>query len=177
MVAAILAGTLLAIAAAGCSPGPLSSPRTGRPMNSPVAITSEATSGSLEMARQQLMGTWELVSLQTVPPEGGSLTPVTASGTLTYDDFGNLTINARTTDPNAPVAAREVPRVSFTGRAVIDLVNRELRLADLAGNVDPNEVLAPERRRGYAFEADLLTLSSFDEKGTVTAVTTWRRRN
>ena len=68
-----------------------------------------------------------------------------------------------------------MPRVSFKGRAVIDTVNRELKLMDVTGNVNPDEVLAPERRRRYAFEADLLTLSSFDEAGTVTAVTTWGR--
>ena len=83
--------------------------------------------------------------------------PVKATGTLTYDQYGNLTINARTTDPNAPVAAREVPRVSFKGRAVIDVVNHELKLMDVTGNVNPDEVLAPERRRRYVFEGDLLT--------------------
>ena len=46
----------------------------------------------------------------------------------------------------------------------------------LTGNVDPNEVLSPERRRRYAFEGDRLTLSSFDAKGQVTAISTWRRR-
>jgi hypothetical protein len=101
--------------------------------------------------------------------------PVKATGTLTYDQYGNLTINARTTDPAAPVAALEVPRVSFTGRAVIDVVNRELKLMDVAGNVNPDEVLAPERRRRYRFEGDLLILSSFDAKNVTTAVATWRR--
>ena len=48
---------------------------------------------------------------------------------------------------------------------MIDVVNRELKLMDVTGNVNPDEVLAPERRRRYAFEADLLTLSSFDDRG------------
>ena len=43
-------------------------------------------------------------------------------------------------------------------------------------NVNPDEVLSPERRRRYEFEADTLKLSSFDEQGQVTAVATWRRR-
>ena len=132
-------------------------------------------SGTLEAERQKLMGTWELVDLSSAPEKGGPPVPVKATGTLTYDQYGNLAINARTTDPAAPVAAREVPRVSFTGRAVIDVVNRELKLMDVTGNVNPDEVLSPERRRRYAFEGDRLVLSSFDEKNVVTAVATWRR--
>jgi hypothetical protein len=171
-----LAASILAIATmAACTPGPISPPRTGQTINKPVALGSDAPSGSLEVVRQQLMGTWELVDLQNAPPKGGAPVPVKATGTLTYDQFGNLAIDARTTDPGAPVAAREVPRVSFKGRAVIDTVNRELKLMDLTGNVNPDEVLAPERRRRYAFEGELLTLSSFDDKGTVTAIATWRR--
>jgi hypothetical protein len=175
MVRKYSACALFVAMAAACAPGPLTPPRSGRPMNNPVPLGSDSSSGSLEMTRQQLMGVWELVDLKNAPPQGGAPVPVKATGTLTYDQYGNLTIDARSTDPNAPVAAREVPRVSFKGRAVIDTVNRELKLMDVTGNVNPDEVLAPERRRRYAFEADLLTLSSFDEGGTVTAVTTWRR--
>jgi len=95
---------------------------------------------------------------------------------MIYDDFGNLTIDARTTDPAAPVAAREVTRLSFKGRAVVDVVNKELKLMDLKGNVDPNEVLSPDQRRKYEFDTfDTLKLSTFDASGTVTAVTNWRR--
>jgi hypothetical protein len=166
---------LVAAMTAACAPSPLTPPRSGRPMNKPVPLGSDASSGALEAARQQLMGVWELVDLKNAPPQGGTPVAVKATGTLTYDQYGNLTIDARTADPAAPVAAREVPRVSFKGRAVIDVVNRELKLMDLTGNVNPDEVLAPERRRRYAFEADLLTLSSFDDRGTVTAVATWRR--
>jgi hypothetical protein len=176
MVTKLLAACTVAITiAAACSPGPIRPPRTGQTINKPVALGSDAPSGSLEVARQQLMGVWELVDLKNAPPQGGTPVPVKATGTLTYDQYGNLTIDARTSDPAAPVAAREVPRVSFKGRAVIDVVSRELKLMDLTGNVNPDEVLSPERRRRYAFEGDLLTLSSFDDRGTVTAITTWRR--
>jgi hypothetical protein len=171
----LAAWTLAVVTTAACAPGPLTPPRTGRPMNNPVPLGSDAPGGSLETTRQQLMGTWELVELKNAPPKGGAPVAVKATGTLTYDQYGNLTIDARTSDPAAPVAAREVPRVSFKGRAVIDVVNRELKLMDVTGNVNPDEVLAPERRRRYAFEGDLLTLSSFDGRGEVTAVATWRR--
>jgi hypothetical protein len=102
--------------------------------------------------------------------------PVKATGTLVYDEYANLTIDARTTDPAAPVAARESPVISFKGRAAIDPAKKELRLMDLTGNVDPNEVLAPERRRRFEVDTETLKLSSFDEKGELTAISTWRRR-
>ena len=79
-----------------------------------------------------------------------------ATGTLVYDEFGNLTIDARTTDPAAPVAARESNLLSFKGRAVIDAAKSELKLMDLTGNVNPDEVLSPERRRRYEVNGDTL---------------------
>lgn len=146
------------------------------PSSAPIPLSSEAPTGNVETVRRQLAGTWDLVSLEAVPEKGGPRAAITATGTLTYDDFGNLTITARTTDPDAPVAAREVPRVSFKGRAVIDPPNSQLKLMDLTGNVDPFEVLGPERLRKYAFGPDRLTLTSFDEKGQVAAISVWKRR-
>jgi hypothetical protein len=46
----------------------------------------------------------------------------------------------------------------------------------LTGNVDPNEVLSPERRRRFEVTDDTLKLLSMDERGEVTAISTWRRR-
>src|SRR5262249_46424136 len=129
-----------------------------------------------EATRRQLQGTWALVTLEMAPPGRASRVKVKASGTLTYDEYGNLTIDAHTDDPGAPVAAREASLLAFTGRAVIDPVKHELTLADLTGNVDPNEVLSPERKRRYSIQADVLTLSSVDAQGGITAVTTWRRQ-
>ena len=167
---------LAAAVAASCSPGPMSKPVNATPMTRPVAIGSDPSSGELESTRQRFFGTWDLVSLESVPPGGGARAAVSAKGTLTYDEFGNLTIIAQTTDSDAPVAAREVSAVSFKGRAVIDVPHSELKLMALTGNVDPNEVLSPERRRRFEFDADLLKLSSFDAQGTVTAIAMWRRR-
>ena len=95
---------------------------------------------------------------------------------LIYDEYGNLTIDAHTTDPAAPVAAREATLLTFKGRAVLDVPNKELKLMALTGNVDPNEVLAPERRRKYVFEGELLKLSAIDAAGNITSVATWKRR-
>jgi hypothetical protein len=160
----------------GCTPGPMNAPGKGVSSNKPIPLGSDASSGSVEAARRQLTGTWDLVSLESVPPSGGARVPVKASGMLVYDEYGNLTIDAHTTDPAAPVAAREATLLTFKGRAVIDVPNKELKLMALTGNVDPNEVLAPERRRKYVFEGELLKLSAIDAAGNVTSIATWKRR-
>ena len=162
----VMAAVLLATA--GCAAAPRTRPiKIGDPVNTGP--------GSMEAVRRQLQGTWQLVALESVPPAGGARAPVAATATLVYDEFANLTIDGRTTDPAAPVAAREKALVSFKGRAVIDAAKGELKLMDLTGNVNPDEVLSPERRRRYEFDAGLLKLSSFDDRGEVTAISTWRR--
>jgi hypothetical protein len=145
-------------------------------MNKPVPLNAEASSGAVESVRRALQGTWELAALELAPPGVTARVPVQATGTLTYDEFGNLTIDAHTTDPAAPVAARETAMLSFKGRAVINVAQRELKLMSLTGNVDPDEVLSPDRRRRYELDANTLKLSSVDDQGQVTAISTWRRR-
>jgi hypothetical protein len=171
-----LAASAALLPMVACTPGPLSGPVSTAPMSDPVAISSDPSTGGVEAVRRQLAGTWDLVSLEMSSGGSGAPAQVTASGTLVYDEFGNLTIDARTTDPDAPVAAREVPIVAFKGRAVIDAVQHELRLTGLTGNVDPNEVLAPEDRRKYEFAGDRLTLTTVDAGGKVAAISVWKRR-
>jgi hypothetical protein len=161
---------------AACSPGPLSKPTVAAPLSNPIPIGSEeARSGALESARGRLKGTWELAALELAPSADAARVPVQAAGTLTYDEFGNLTMDVHTTDPRAPVAAREVDRLSFKGRVVLDVDKSEMMLMNLTGNANPDEVLAPERRRRYEFNGEQLTLSSFDNRGRVLSVSTWRR--
>ena len=131
---------------------------------------------SLEAVRRQLLGTWELVTLELAPKPGATRVPVAATGVLTYDEYANLTIDAKTTDPAAPVAAREVNLLSFKGRAAIDPVKKELRLMNLTGNANPDEVLLPNQRRLFEVTAETLKLSTVDEKGEISAVTNWKRR-
>ena len=168
-------GVVTTIAAA-CAPGTLNPPRNAAPITSGRAINPDSSSGTLETARRQLTGTWDLVALEYSPQGNDTRVPVKASVTLIYDEFGILSIDARTTDPAAPVAAREKSVLAFKGRAVIDPAKSELKLMDVTGNVDPNEVLSPERRRKYAIDGATLTLSSFNETGQVTAISTWHRQ-
>jgi hypothetical protein len=163
-----LAVAIAALPLAGCAAAPRTRPVKGADV--------DAGAGSTEAVRRQLQGTWELVALESVPPSGGSRVPIRAAGTLTYDEFGNMTIDAHTTDRAAPVAALEQNMLAFKGRAVIDATRSELKLMDVTGNVNPDEVLSVDRRRKYEFAAGTLKLSSIDEQGRVTAVSTWRHR-
>ena len=174
-----IAAVLVGIVSAACRPGPIAHPTSPAPLDSPVALNSSASGGGgdVEMARRRLQGTWDLVALEWATGANGSArVPVQASGMLVYDDYGNLTIDAHTEDPAAPMAARERTMLSFRGRAVIDPAKNELKLMDLVGNADPDEVLSPDRRRRFELDADTLRLSSVDEAGRVTAIATWQRR-
>jgi len=131
--------------------------------------------GSVESVRRQLQGTWELISLESSPAPGKPPVVIKASGTLVYDEYGNLRIEAHTVDPAAPAAARELTLLTFTGRAAIDPVKKQLQMLNMKGNADPTEVLAPERTRRYELTIDTLKLSSLDEQGNPVAISLWRR--
>jgi hypothetical protein len=164
----VIATVAAVVVGMGCAGATREPPLTGGGVNTGP--------GSVEAVRRQLEGTWDLVSLAVTPAGGAAPVVVAALGTLTYDRDGNLTIDARTSDSYAPEAAQSGAVLAFEGKAVIDAAKGELKLTDLTGNLDPNAVLPPERRRRYAFEGDLLRLSSFDAVGKITATSTWRRR-
>src|SRR5678815_3663745 len=84
----IAAGLILA-AISACAPGP-----TGRPYRTSPAATGPNT---MEFVRKQLEGTWTLVSLVVHNASGARATPE-ATGTLTWDAFGNLKIEYRLSD-------------------------------------------------------------------------------
>lgn len=137
----------------------------------------DAGPGSLEAARRQLQGKWTLVSMETYPTPGGAAVPVRVAAMMTFDEYGNVAIGGRDTSANVPEAANTL--LNFSGRVVIDADKQLLALQDMTGNTDPQAVFKDERAlnriRRYAFDRDLLTLSTLDAKGQVTAKATWRR--
>ena len=133
--------------------------------------------GSLESVRRQLQGTWELVDAVALDA-AGKPTPRKADGRLTYDQYGNLTINARLADSTQPSSSVS-GLLAYSGRVVIDPAKSELVLMDLksrlpSGEPIPAEV-SPDKIRLYTIEGDTLTLTSKDASGVATARTTWRK--
>ncbi len=134
----------------------------------------ETGSGTTESVRKQLEGTWVLTSFQVFDASG---TPrsLEASGSLTYDAFGNLVLIGKIADPAA--AGGHADSMAFKGRAVVDATGQRLVLADVSGNVDPSAVpanMSVDKVRYYAFQADTLSLETRDG-ARVLARTVWRK--
>jgi hypothetical protein len=162
--AALVVSVGLAALAAACSQG---QPRQRPLQTNPI----EAGPNSLESVRRQFNGTWELVSLDTFPTPGGAGVPVKgARGVLTYDEFGNLALTG----------TAGTPIVEYKGRAVIDVAKQELYLQAIEGRGGVEELpkeVDPALRRKYAFEGELLKLSTIDAQGRITATMVWKRRS
>jgi hypothetical protein len=134
---------------------------------------------SVEAARRQLEGTWDLETLETYATPGGPATKSEgASAVLTYDAYGNLEIMGKPGSLGSMPAAVEL--LTYSGRAVIDPVKQELRLQAVKGNTDPNATLGKEvgvgRVRRYKIENGVLTISVLDPSGQVSATTVWKKR-
>ncbi len=156
----VAAGWLMACAA---------SPRT-RPLNiGPPAAGPE----SIESVRRQLQGRWTLVAFQAIS-EAGQATDVKASGELSYDEYGNLTVRGARTDMPAGDPANVL---RYSGRAVIDATNRRLVLQAVEGRGSQPLPTAvdPANARYYEFDGDTLKLTVKDAAGRPTAVITWKR--
>jgi hypothetical protein len=143
----------------------------------PIEAGPVATgAGSLEDARKQLEGVWNLASAEVVSADGARRA-VKASAVMTYDAFGNFSIKGAFEDPAVP--AEQTAALNFTGRAVIDVQKKELHLLDLKqSDADfaklPAEMTAA-RSRAYEFSLNQVTMTVKNAKGQVTAVNTWRK--
>jgi hypothetical protein len=162
LLIAALATTVLA----GCEAAPRSRPVKMGPVDTGL--------DSVEAARRQLKGTWELVSLDVFSPTGEKTT-AQATGKLTYDEFGNLAMTGTVTgsaqiDPSA---------LNLTGRVAIDPDAHTLRITSVSAastddkRVDPK--LDASNVRYYAFSGDLLTTTLKNAAGAITATATWKR--
>ncbi len=124
---------------------------------------------SLEAARRQLEGTWELVSLSAGPQA------LKASGRMTYDAYGNMTVKG--TIEAATITSPIVALLNYEGRAVIDAAKQQLRLVGQTaeGATVSAADMSADKLRQYAFDGDLLKISTIDPSGAVIATATWRR--
>lgn len=138
---------------------------------------TDTGAGSIEDERRRLKGTWELASLEVVSPAGERLT-VPATGTLNYDDYGNLSMKG-TINGGAEV---DSSNLNFTGRIAIDPDKHMLRILDVeSANADTRRVdpaLDAKHVRYYEFTVDgLLKTTVKDTAGKTTATATWKKQS
>ena len=149
---------------AGCAGGP-----TERP------IKMGPGPGTLEATRRAFEGTWTLVSAEIQDAATGRLRPVKASGQMTYDAYGNMTVHGVVDDP----AFRDAQVLEFQGRIVIDPDRHVYYAADLSPDrpVDPDQIamIAPDKVRHYELTATTLAVTYMDKAGKTTAVIRWKR--
>jgi hypothetical protein len=153
-----LPSVLLALALAGGSACTYK-PRTEPPNTGP---------GSVTQARQYLEGRWALVSF-TVWPQADAPIQVKGTGTLVYDDFGNLTMELNVDDKG---------RISTKGRTIVDMQGRSLTYVmegqpAVGGPAGP---LAMSRPRYWQVDGNVLTLTTKDDKGQPLSVGKWQKQ-
>jgi hypothetical protein len=163
---------LLAVAAA-CAPAPRVRPVKGGDVDEgPESIAA---------ARKFLQGRWTLESFEVFPPGKPAIT-LKGSGTLNYDEFGNLRIEIRADEKAADLlrAAGIETRdgtISTDGRTVVDMQNRTLSYVlpgQTVGAPAPGP-LAPSRLRHWEVKGDLLILSTKDDAGKILSTGRWKR--
>jgi hypothetical protein len=154
---------------------PLAAACTQAPRVRPVKMGDVDTGAtSVEAVRRQLMGSWELTSLVIYSP-AGEKTPAEASGTLRYDEYGNLSMRGTVTG----TSTLDPSVLNLTGRVAIDPTAKTLRFTAVdAATADDRRVdpsLDAKNTRHYEFTGDLLltTVKAADGKTTATAM--WKR--
>ena len=165
---ALLAVILLSLSAA-C--GPKVAVKKGGPVDTGAA--------SLAAARKYPEGRWTLQSLAVYPP-GKPVVAVKGQGTLSYDDFSNLSMELRTdvaTSDQLRAAGIEIQdgTISTTGRTAVDMQNRTLTYViagQPAGNTGP---LALSRPRHWQVDGNVLTLTTKDDAGKPVSISKWRK--
>ena len=159
--------------AAGCLGGPRQRPVKGGPVDEgPESITA---------ARKFLEGRWALEEFHVFPPGKPAIT-LTGSGSLNYDEFGNLRIEIRADEKSADLLRAEGVEmkdgvISTDGRAVVDMQNRTLTYILPGEPVGAKAAgpLAPSRPRHWEVKGDLLFLSTRDEAGKPLSTGRWKR--
>lgn len=167
---------LLVVAAiaitAACGPAPRQRPVKMGPV--------DTGAGSLTEARKYLEGLWTLESFEVYPPGKGP-TALKGTGTLVYDDFGNLKMDIRADEASADImraAGIEIVdgRIASQGRTVVDLQHKTLTYViegqPPAGAAGP---LGLSRPRHWQVEGDVLTLTTKDDAGNPLSVGRWRK--
>jgi hypothetical protein len=145
--------------------------------------------GTIEAARKALEGRWTLVSLEVAAADGRRAS-VEASGLLTSDAFGNMSIEYRLSEAGQKALAElgvtsPNPVISTTGQVAIDTQQRRITYVapdSQARPFDPDlaarraNPFALERPRYYQLAADgVLTLTTRHDNGQDAATSRWKK--
>jgi len=148
-------------------------PRTDPPNTGP---------GSTKVARQYLEGRWTLVSFALYPPNASPI-QVKGTGTLVYDDFGNLTMDLSVDEASVALMQKagiplEKGRLSSSGRTIVDMQGRSLTyvLESQPAVGGPAGPLAMSRPRYWERDGNTLTLTTKDDKGQPLSVGKWQKQ-
>ena len=150
------------------------------PRERPIELGPVDTgAGSVEHARRELEGTWNLDRFE-VRNTAGQMVPVQAQAVLVYDAYGNLSVKGKLLQA-MPGASPFHPRVllDYSGRIVIDPDKSEFRLLDPEGNTpvdaDLSEAVGQQRVRRYEVNGNRLRVSYLNPDGGVVATTMFSR--
>jgi hypothetical protein len=150
------------------------------PINKPIDLGPVATgSGSVTAARKFLEGRWTLESFE-VHPSGKPVVTLKGQGTLTYDDFGNLSMEIRTDQATSDLlqaAGIEVQNgtISSRGRTAVDMQNRTLTYLLEGQPAAGTGPLATSRPRYWQVDGSVLTLTTKDNTGNPASLGRWRK--
>ena len=140
--------------------------------------------GTLAAARKYLEGTWQLQTYDIMPAgrQPIRLTTENGRGTMTYDDFGNLTMDITVDEPTAKLlAAAGIPTKNGSlysqGKTAVDVAGRTLRYL-LDGQPPPGAPSGPlalNKLRHWEVDGNTLTISTKDENGKVVSTGKWQK--
>jgi len=135
--------------------------------------------GSIVAARKFLEGRWSLESFEVYPPGKPPIT-LNGTGTLTYDDYGNLKMDIRADQSSSDVlraAGIDIRDgvISSNGKTLVDLQNRTLTYVIDGQATVGTGPLATNRPRHWVVEDTLLTLTTKDDAGKPLSIGKWRK--
>jgi hypothetical protein len=137
--------------------------------------------GTVNQARKYLEGNWSLVSFTLYPPNGAPI-EMNGSGTLVYDDFGNMTMDLAADDVSAALLTKaglpmDRNRLSTKGHTIVDMQNRTLAYVLDGQHIGVTTgPMAINRLRYWQIEGNTLTLTTKDDAGKPLSVGKWQRQ-
>jgi hypothetical protein len=137
--------------------------------------------GTLAAARKYLEGQWRLLSYEVRLPGKAPIT-LTGNGTLTYDAFGNLTIEIQVDPATAERLAEGGVRTKngvliTSGKTAINMQARTLTflLPDQPKLGAPSGPFALNRPRHWEVDGNKLTLTTHGDDGQPSSIGRWEK--